>query len=89
MHQFQILVKGLNEKTFTLYAELTDDIAYVKRIIMNKTDISIKDHRLIYAGRQLEDGYTLYWYNVQKEATLHLVLKLRGSMDVSSKIQGM
>ena len=76
----QIFLKTLTNETIILDVEGTDTVLKVKRKLQAKAGTPVNQQRLIYAGTQLEDDRTLAYYNISRDSTVHIVLRLAGGM---------
>lgn len=74
----QIFVRTLSGETITLEVEPSDLVETVKAQLYGRSGVPPDTIRLIFTTKQLEDGRTLEEYNITKESTLHMVLRLRG-----------
>ncbi|KAH7823703.1 putative ubiquitin [Monocercomonoides exilis] len=76
--KFQIFVRSLEGKTLALMVSKQDTIEKVKKLVEEKERIPWTEQRIIFSGKQLLDKKTIEDYGILKEATLHLVLRLKG-----------
>lgn len=74
----QLFVKTLQGQTLTVNADTADTIQAVKERIAAKENLPAGEQRLVYAGKQLDETRSLQDYNIQENATLHLLMRLKG-----------
>ncbi len=74
----QIFIKTLTGRTVTIEVDAEDTIAQVKQKFYDKAAVPVQEQRLLYGANQLEDEKKVQDYCIQKDSTLHLVLRLPG-----------
>lgn len=74
----QIYIKTLTGRTVSLIVEDGETIKIVKEKLKEKDGVPVDEQRLIFNSQELEDGKTLQYYGITREATLHVVINARG-----------
>ena len=82
MTKTQIFVKTLTGRTITLGVESSTTVEQFKGMIHDREGIPADQQRLVFGGKELQDGRTLADYSISKDATVFLVLRLRGGMQI-------
>ncbi len=74
----QIYIKTLTGRTVSLIVEEGETIKIVKEKLKEKDGVPVEEQRLVFNSQELEDGKTLQYYGINREATLHVVINARG-----------
>lgn len=82
----QLFVKGLNGETHVCYVDESDNVFEIRKQFSEKAKIPINEIRLIFTGKQLEDGRTLKYYNITWDSVIHTTLRIRGGLRDQSDI---
>lgn len=85
-HMVQLFVKGLKGETYTCDIDESDNIREIRKQFSEKANIPIHEVRLVFSGKQLEDGRTLKYYNISHHSVVQTVLRIRGGLRDQSDI---
>jgi hypothetical protein len=83
----QIFVKALKGETYVFDLDKNDNVLEIRKQLSSKTGIPVEEIRLIFTGKQLEDGRTLKYYKIEKDSIINSVLRIRGGIRDGSHIK--